>query len=337
MKKMFDGIFLSKLRLSWATSRYLPVLLILMLMLLSCRFGRKGGGEGSRAGEGEISISGAFALYPLAVRWAEEYMKLCPEVRIDISAGGAGKGITDVLNGMVEIGMVSRNMNPGEISNGAFAITVARDAVLPTLSAYNRQVDLVMKKGMSRETFRKLYLEESSILWGSLTGSSSHKKVMVYTRSDACGAAETWADFLGTNQESLFGVGVFGDPGIADAVKSDEYGIGYNNLIYIYDLGNRLKYKGLDVIPIDFNANGYIDPEEDFYQNLDQFLSAVEDGRFPSPPARDLFFVTDGKPADPLLTDFLRWILTEGQHLVHESGYIPLNPEQIENELNKLQ
>ncbi|HRY32805.1 MAG TPA: PstS family phosphate ABC transporter substrate-binding protein [Bacteroidales bacterium] len=336
MKKKLVGWFWRLPEVLRVAYRSFPLLVILLVLLLSCRFGRKGSGEGSQAEEGEISISGAFALYPLAVRWAEAYMKLCPEVRIDISAGGAGKGITDVLNDMVEIGMVSRNMNPGEISSGAFAIAVARDAVLPTISAYNRQLNLIRRKGMSRETFRKLYLEDSFISWGSLTGSSSHKKVMVYTRSDACGAAETWAEFLGTNQESLYGVGVFGDPGIADAVKSDEYGIGYNNLIYIYDLGNRLKYNGLDVIPLDFNANGIIDPEEDFYETIDQFLAAVEAGRFPSPPARDLYFVTNGRPDDPVLTGFLKWILTEGQHLVHESGYIPLNHEEIENELNKL-
>ena len=39
--------------------------------------------------KGEIQLSGAFALYPMVVRWAEEFRKIHPEVRIDISAGGA--------------------------------------------------------------------------------------------------------------------------------------------------------------------------------------------------------------------------------------------------------
>ena len=43
---------------------------------------------------GQISISGAFALYPMVVRWADEYRKISPDVRFDISAGGAGKGIS---------------------------------------------------------------------------------------------------------------------------------------------------------------------------------------------------------------------------------------------------
>jgi len=60
--------------------------------------------------KGTLTLSGAFALYPMAVRWAEEFRKINPDVRIDISAGGAGKGITDALNNMVDLGMVSREI-----------------------------------------------------------------------------------------------------------------------------------------------------------------------------------------------------------------------------------
>jgi len=51
-----------------------------------------------------------------------------------------------------------------------------------------------------------------------------------YTRSDACGAAENVAKFFGKKQEDLLGVGVFGDPGLAQAVKKDPLGIGINNI-----------------------------------------------------------------------------------------------------------
>ena len=51
----------------------------------------------------------------MAVRWAEEFRKIYPDVRIDLSAGGAGKGITDALNNMVDIGMVSREIYNEEI------------------------------------------------------------------------------------------------------------------------------------------------------------------------------------------------------------------------------
>ena len=68
--------------------------------------------------KGTVRISGAWALYPMMVKWGEEFRKTYPNIRIDISAGGAGKGIADALAGMVDIGMVSRDIRPEEIKPG---------------------------------------------------------------------------------------------------------------------------------------------------------------------------------------------------------------------------
>src|SRR6185503_18872142 len=102
------------------------------LIILSCLFlvtfaGIKINEPAKTPVTGHITISGAFALYPMAVRWAEEFKKLNPGVKIDISAGGAGKGITDVLSGTADIGMVSRDINPEETKKGAYPIAVTKD------------------------------------------------------------------------------------------------------------------------------------------------------------------------------------------------------------------
>ena len=74
--------------------------------------------------QGTISISGAFALYPMAVKWADEFKKLHPKVTFNVSAGGAGKGITDALSGLVDIG-------PG-IGLIGYGPRFCRDALLQT-------------------------------------------------------------------------------------------------------------------------------------------------------------------------------------------------------------
>jgi len=71
------------------------------------------------------------------VRWAEEYRKIRPEVQIDVSAGGAGKGMTDALAGAADIGMVSREVNVAEKEKGAWWVAVVKDAVIPTMNAEN--------------------------------------------------------------------------------------------------------------------------------------------------------------------------------------------------------
>jgi phosphate transport system substrate-binding protein len=69
---------------------------------------------------------------------------------------------------------------------------------------------------------------------------------------------------------------------------------------------------------------------------MDLVIEAINEGRYPSPPARDLYFVSGGKPVNPLVKVFLRWILTEGQKYVHEAGYVDISPDQIALELQKL-
>jgi len=285
---------------------------------------------------GRISISGAFALYPITIEWANEFKKLHPDVQIDISAGGAGKGIADALAGMVDLAMLSRDINPVEVQKGAWAITVTKDAVVPVINAANPEISTIHKKGFTVEQFKKVFLQADKTTWGTLFGSSNTSKVNVFTRSDACGAASVWALYLGKEQEDLKGTGVFGDPGIADAVKADKNGIGYNNVIFVYDTKTRKKYQGLEVAAIDINNNGTLDADERFYDSLDSLMHAIKTGKYPSPPARDLYFVSKGKPTSPIVTAFLQFILTKGQSIVDKAGYIQMNDSLAKKELKKL-
>jgi phosphate transport system substrate-binding protein len=286
---------------------------------------------------GQISISGAFALYPMVIRWADEYKKINPGVRFDISAGGAGKGISDALNGMVEIGMVSREIYPEEIKKGAFPIAVTKDAVVAVVSELNPSLNDILSKGLKKDAASNIWISGRYTTWTQAFGAKA-APIHIYTRSDACGAAEMWAKFFGKKQEDLLGVGVFGDPGLAQAVKKDPLGIGYNNIGYAYDATTRKQIKGLRVVPIDLNNNGKIDADEDFYTSMNDLIGAIASGKYPSPPARELFFVMKGSPKNnKVVTDFIQWILTDGQKYVNEAGYISLTKDKIDTERKKLQ
>lgn len=307
------------------------------ITLLSCQSNKTKNENNSGKLQGTLSISGAFALYPMTVKWAEEFKKINPEVRIDISAGGAGKGMADALSGMIDLGMFSRGVTQAELDKGAWYIAVAKDAVLPTMNPNNPYSDQLLKVGLTQQTLTDIYISQTTKQWDQCKGlTGDNAKINVYTRSDACGAAEMWGLFLGKNQESLNGIGVFGDPGIADAVKNDVNGIGFNNVIYAYDITSRKVYPGLSIIPIDLNSNGIIDPEENFYDSLDHVMDAIAKGVYPSPPARDLYLIAKGQPTNPLSIAFLKWILTEGQQFVGSAGYVMLSPEKITSELEKL-
>lgn len=285
--------------------------------------------------KGDISLSGAFALYPMVVKWAEEFKKIHPNVRIDISGGGAGKGMTDALAKVVDLGMVSRDIYDVEKKKGAVEIAVVKDAVVPTVNTANPVISTIKTKGLSKATAMKLWNGEFKT-WGQVLGTASKVPLHVYTRSDACGAAETWAAWFSKRQEDLDGTAVFGDPGVASAIQKDKVGIGFNNVAYAYDQKTKRPYAGLAVMPLDINGNGKIDPDENFYDTVTQLMDAIAKGKYPSPPARNLFLVSNGKPTKPVVIEFIKFILTEGQKYANPTGYIPLSKNTIDEELAKL-
>ncbi|MBN2441237.1 MAG: PstS family phosphate ABC transporter substrate-binding protein [Spirochaetales bacterium] len=286
--------------------------------------------------KGTITISGAWALYPMAVKWAEEFKKINPRLRIEVSAGGAGKGMADVLSDVVDIGNVSREIFPQEIEKGAWWISVVKDAVVPTCHINNPSIDAIKTKGLRKEDFQALWMKQTLLSWDMMTDTQVSHQITIYTRSDACGAAQTWATFLGGNQEDLNGVGVYGDPGLAEAVRKDIYGVGFNNINYVYDSKTGYPVSGLAIIPMDLNSNGTIDPPEDFYKTRDDIIEAISTSVYPSPPARLLHFVCHGKPKKKIVRDFLLWVLTEGQSFIKETGYIPVQESEIERGLREL-
>jgi phosphate transport system substrate-binding protein len=286
--------------------------------------------------KGTITVSGAFALYPMMTRWAEEFQKIHPNVQFDISGGGAGKGMTDAISGAVDIGMVSRAIKPAEESQGAFYVGCVKDAVFPVVNAKNPVIKDIMAKGVTQDAFRKIFITGEIKTWGEVVGRPEvTDEIHLYTRSDAAGAADVWAQFLGgKGQADLKGIGVNADPGLLDAVVKDPLGIGYNNLGYAFDLSSGKPPTGAFVVPIDANKNGVADPEETL-STMAQASDAVAKDRYPSPPGRVENLVTKGKPSG-LIQTFIIWILTDGQKFVPEAGFVQLTPSLLTEALVKV-
>ncbi len=285
---------------------------------------------------GTISISGAFALYPMMTVWAEEFQKVHPDVQFDVQGGGAGKGMTDTIAGAVDIGMISRSIKPEEEAQDIFWVSVTKDAVFPIVSAENPVAADIIAKGISQETFNKIFITGEIKTWGEIVGKPEvTDEIHVYTRSDACGAGEMWAKFSGGKvQDDIKGIGINGEPDLEDTVIKDPLGIGYSNLNSVFDMSSGSLAPGLIVPPVDVNANGQADADE-YYQTKDEAVSAVSSEKYPSPPARFENLATKGKPSGLVLI-FIQWILTDGQQYLGQAGYVPLTPEQQAESLTKL-
>lgn len=266
--------------------------------------------------EGAVTLSGAWAIYPTAVAWAEAFQKLHPKVKIDVSAGGAGKGAADAIAGLVDIGMVSRDPDPAEIKKGIVPVYILHDAVFPVTSDKNPILADLLKKGVKRQTFIDIYISGIISSWDEVIGRKVDKKIHVYTRSDSCGAAQSWAVYLSKKQEDLRGVGIYGDPGLLEAAKRDPVGLGFNNFSYIFARDGTV-VKGAKIVPIDSNENGIADPDE-IYENREQAIKAIRLKRYPA--TRKNYFFVKGKPQG-LVKEFIEFSLSEeGAKIVDEIG-----------------
>ena len=279
--------------------------------------------------EQTLTISGAFALFPMMTVWGEQYSLVNPNVRFDITGGGAGKGITDMLSGVADIAMVSRELKQEESDQGAYGVPVTIDAVVATVNVDNPYIEEILAQGLTPEAAAAIWMSRETTTWGQFLGTDADDAITVYTRSDSAGAAEVWAKYMGGSvQEDLLGTAVNGDPGVAEAVRQDALGIGFNNIGFAYDLTTGNQLDGLRVVPLDLNGDGQISADEDFYATIDDIAGAIAARVYPFPPARELYLVTKGEPT-PVIQDLYRWILTDGQAFVADAGYVSLSADRL--------
>jgi phosphate transport system substrate-binding protein len=296
------------------------------------------GCEQSQTNSKKINFSGAFALYPLNIKWSEEYKKSHPDIIFNIQPGGAGKGLTDALAGNADAGMFSREISDNEMNKNVWYIALAKDAVFATINTNNPYIDLLKTQGLKKDDLKNIFITGTPVTWEALLNlpNKTQHKINVYTRSDASGAAESWSAYFNMHQDDLKGIGMMGDPGIADAVKKDANGIGFNNPQYIFELQTGEKIPGIEILPLDVNGNGKIDSLENFYSNLSALEYAAINDKYPSPPIRYLYFVCKQKPTNPVLLDYFKWVLTDGQQFIKGAGYVPLTEDVIQEQLDKL-
>ena len=65
-------------------------------------------------------------------------------------------------------------------------------------------------------------------------------------------------------------------------------------------------------------------------------ISAIQDGRYPAPPSRNLYLISKGMPENEAILSFLRYILTNGQQMITQAGYVELDSETLQSARLKL-
>lgn len=274
---------------------------------------------------GNFKISGAYALYPLVQKWADDFMIIHPGVKIEVLKNGTGQGIADLREKKVQLVMISRPLTAEETEAGIWVIAVAKDGVAPIVNQKNPYLNKIIKQGLSPEELQRLFTAEVPVKWSELLDTSGIEKAIVFSRADESGAADMFAGFLFKKATDLKGIKVTGDEEMIKNVQQNPLAVGFCNFSYAFTMPTGERKENIQVVPFDLDFDNKIDRKELPFENLEVAHRSIWLGIYPEGLCRELTVGSVGKPTDPLIIEFLKYVLAEGQESVKTLGLCELN------------
>lgn len=288
---------------------------------------------GCLGGGDTVRISGGVGPRPMVEVWADIYEDQ-HDVQFDISGGGTGAGVSDLFNDQVDIAMMGREPFAEERDNGLVAVPMLIDTVVGTVNDNNPVLDAIQSQGLTRDELEAIFTKETTN-WGAVFDVDVDEEIVVYGRSDASAAYKQWGDFLAgeddaytqSELEEFSDANFNGDQSVAQQVGQEENAIALNNINYVYSLDGGTLDGDIRPVPLDQDGTG-LAPEEDFYETRGDLLTAVENGDYPAPPAREMWLAA-AEAYEGDAANFVEWVLTDGQQHVRENGYVPLAEDRL--------
>jgi phosphate transport system substrate-binding protein len=279
---------------------------------------------------GQLKSAGSETLGREMGRWAEGFMNLYPDVKIDVEAKGSATAPAALLRGTSQLAPMSRFMASDEAAAfetkygyKATGVRVAVDALAVFVNKDNpircltlQQVDRIFS------STRKASGGNTIKTWGNagLTGDWVARPIALFGRNTVSGTYEFF------RQAVLYGGEYKNDvtpepdsEAVVANVGADKSGIGYSGIGF--------KTANVRAVPLAaYDGRPCIEATE------------ATAGRYPI--ARYLYVFVNKNPKQPLdalRTEFIKYVLSkEGQERTIEGGFYPINNEIREAELNKL-
>jgi phosphate transport system substrate-binding protein len=320
--------------------KILIVLSVVMLALTSCGPGRqkevKTGSEDEANGlSGTILVEGSETLMPLMLKWEQEFRKSQPAVKITVKSCSADKGLNQLAGNKIQMAMISRKLTEDEVQKGFWAVPVAKDAVLPVVSFDNNNLQKIVLSGVTKDKLAQAFTGKIKT-WGQLLQLNSNDPIEVYKLSDTTDLSQSWAEFLNVDPKNFTGTEVYNKNEIPGRVAAGKNAIGYCSITDIYNIQTGQKKRNLYVLPVDLNVSKQADDNELVFDKLDDIKNAIASGKYPSPPARELYLVFKSIPTDPAAVSLIKWILTIGQNNCSEFGFVNIEKNQASAYLKQL-
>jgi phosphate transport system substrate-binding protein len=306
---------------------------------------------------GQTTLNGAGATfpYPMYSKWFSEYHKLHPDVEINYQSIGSGGGIRQVLAGTVDFGASDGPMTDEQLSQAKTKILHIPTVLGAVVPAYNIP-GVTGEVKFTPDALAGIFLgkittwNDPAIAKPNPGVNFPNQAIVVVHRSDGSGTTYIFTDYLskvssdwaggpskGTSVKWPVGLGGKGNEGVAGMVRQMQGAIGYIELIYAVQ--NKIPYGVVEnasktfvkaslesvtaaaasapKMPADFRVSITNAPGKDAYP-ISSFTWLLIPGQ-----SKD---AAKGK----IISDFLTWMLDDGQKMTADLTYAPLPDAVVE-------
>lgn len=272
-----------------------------------------------------IVISGTKFTYPLIEKWISEYAKVNPSSKIKLAAKvNTGEA--------VDLKIIAHQPSKTELTDNQSIIYTGRYALLPITSTKNPLLITAQKRALSKNEIEKLFFDLVDYDNDQPVQKSKYQAT-IYSRDNQACASTALATYFGHLSSEIKGKKVLGDDiYLLSAIKKDSVGIAYSNLGHIFDVNSRSIKEGIALLPVDLKKS----TKPVLSGNLDDAISVLETNKIETIPVEKIGFVFSQENRSKEVTDFLKWVLADGQKFNHEKGFLNLNKESLTEQENLL-
>ncbi|MEM2987983.1 MAG: phosphate ABC transporter substrate-binding protein [Candidatus Bathyarchaeia archaeon] len=261
----------------------------------------------------KITLSGSTTVLPIANACAIALMNRYPNIVITVQGGGSGVGYSNVIDGVVDVGMASREPKTTEIENAKnkgvdlWLHPIALDAVCVVVhpSVANSSYPLSLTLQEVGKIFAGIYT-----YWDEVKQGLPHKEIAVIVREPGSGTRGTFEEYTmhtwKYNITSRASVQP-SNPAVKSKVESTPYSIGYVGFGFISE--------SMHIVALaKETGKPYVYPT----------INSIAKGEYPI--SRHLYLVTNSQPKSGSLVDrFIDFARSkEGQQIVEANGYLKL-------------
>ncbi len=289
--------------------------------------------KSQEAQEGALSVGSTPEFIQLTESLIEKYSRLNPGAEFQVQSFEAGK-LSGNLGKTLDLGVTSMPSGPSE-REACLRLLIARDVVVPVIHRQNPFLAKIEGQGVSPDNLAALFSRTGSGPWGELLEGEETAPVPVFWE-DHPTVISSLSAFFKAESPVFGGMGSRSANEVIESVQNDRYAIGFCRFIDVLEPGSQQLKENIRLLPIDRNGNGTIDFTESIYNDLNDFRRGVWIGKYPGEMIQNVYAVVPSAPRNEAITDFVSWVLTDGQQFLESSGYSELVYSEKPAKLDKL-